>query len=174
MRRVFERLGRAAAAGCLLAGIGLAGGCADYPTRMRAPRTDFWPGLPPTLIVRNESASPVRVFPWIGRIDTFDASGASGFMRKGTFDVEAGCTRRISLGSGTWSTAAQDGIVRIGVLELDEHGRAPADHEALTEWFEFEQPHPYDLRIGGDPGALEFESLGDGALIGLSAPVGEG
>ncbi|MCA9281149.1 MAG: hypothetical protein H6812_01660 [Phycisphaeraceae bacterium] len=147
--------------------------CADYPTNAHGPRINMWPGIAPTMIVRNESGSAVRIFPWIGKIDATDPSGASGFTRKHTFDVIPGCTDRVSLGSPIGATGP-DGIVRFGILELDEHGRAPADHEARTRWFEFEQPHPYDLRITGEPGDLEYESIGEGGLVELAGAVGAG
>ncbi len=148
-------------------------GCADYPTNAHGPRVNLWPGIAPTMIVRNESGSTVRIFPWIGKIDATDPSGASGFTRKHPFDVIPGCTDRVSLGSPIGATGP-DGIVRFGILELDENGRAPADHEARTRWFEFEQPHPYDLRITGEPDDLEYESIGEGGLVELAAAVGAG
>lgn len=175
IQRIGKGLGRAALAG-LVVGVGGAGmlaGCADYPTTIHGPRGNIWPGLPPTLIIRNESASAVRIFPMIGKIDAFDPSGASDFTRRNTFDVAAGCVERYGLGSAWWSTAAEDGIVRIGVLPLDEHGRAPSDHEAATRWYEFEQPHPYDLRVtGGGNEGVEVESIGEGGLVELAMPEG--
>jgi len=150
----------------------LTGGCADYPTNIHGPRSDMYPGLPPTLIMRNESASAVRVFPWMGHIDIMDPSGASEFRRRHPFDVVPGCTERTALGTA-W-VHAEDAIVRIGILELDENGHAPADYEAQTRWFEFEQPHPFDLRITGEAGALEYESIGEGGLVELAGSVGTG
>lgn len=178
IQRIGKGLGRAALAGLVgvaAGGAGMLAGCADYPTTIHGPRGNIWPGLPPTLIIRNESASAVRIFPMIGKIDAFDPSGASDFTRRNTFDVAAGCVERYGLGSAWWSTAAEDGIVRIGVLPLDENGRAPADHENATRWYEFEQPHPYDLRVtgGGSGGAgVEVESIGEGGLVELAMPEG--
>ena len=51
--------------------------CADYPTNAHGPRINMWPGIAPTMIVRNESGSAVRIFPWIGKIDATDPSGAA-------------------------------------------------------------------------------------------------
>lgn len=164
------------ASGVMAGGLGALAGCADYPTTVHGVRGNVWPGLPPTLIIRNESATPVRIFPMIGKINAFDPSGASDFNRKNTFDVAAGCVERYGLGSALWSTAAQDGIVRIGVLPLDEHGRAPTDHEAQTRWYEFERPHPYDLRITGSDedgtGPILIESIGEGGIVELATPGG--
>lgn len=167
-----------------LIGAASAGGCADHPSVR--PSGLGMRGLPPTLIVRNESATTVRVFPWMGRLDGMSEAGASGFREKAVFDVPPGQTRRVGLGVPNWPTAAQDGIVRVGILDLGI-GAGPyptvEEYAHFTRWFEFEQPHPYDLRISGtggksapegETGALEFESLGQGALIELAGGAGEG